>query len=246
MEISNFIFISSSLTVIINILPIISFINFFFSKENFETIPIARIIANYMNSLAFFFYSSIIFNIEVRFANLVSAIISLILLLVYFYLELSRYFLDSILNFIILVMGTSCCYQWLSKIIIEEKIVGRIYLITNLTSIIIQMQYIYNGISKKNYLLIPITYDSISFPHFFSWIIYGFLIKDFYITTANGICIFVNLVQILLYFHFRKQYLSTVNEETSIEIGEETKKEKEFNSVEEMKERPVKIESNPL
>lgn len=246
MEISNFIFIPSSLTVIINILPIISFLNFFFSKENFETIPIARIVANYMNSLAFFFYSSIIFNIEVRFANLVSAIISLILMLVYFYLELSRYFLDSILNFIILVMGTSCCYQWLSKIIIEEKIVGRIYLITNLTSIIIQMQYIYNGISKKNYLLIPITYDSISFPHFFSWIIYGFLIKDFYITTANGICIFVNLVQILLYFHFRKQFLSTVNEETSIEIGEETKKEKEFNSVEEMKERPVKIESNPL
>jgi len=246
MEISNFIFIPSSLTVIINILPIISFLNFFFSKENFETIPIARIVANYMNSLAFFFYSSIIFNIEVRFANLVSAIISLILLLVYFYLELSRYFLDSVLNFIILVMGTSCCYQWLSKIIIEENIVGRIYLITNLTSIIIQMQYIYNGISKKNYLLIPITYDSISFPHFFSWIIYGFLIKDFYITTANGICIFVNLVQILLYFHFRKQYLSTINEETSIEIGEETKKEKEFNSVEEMKERPVKIESNPL
>ena len=246
MEISNFIFIPSSLTVIINILPIISFINFFFSKENFETIPIARIVANYMNSLAFFFYSSIIFNIQVRFANLVSAIISLILMLVYFYLELSRYFLDSVLNFIILVMGTSCCYQWLSKIIIEEKIVGRIYLITNLTSIIIQMQYIYNGISKKNYLLIPITYDSISFPHFFSWIIYGFLIKDFYITTANGICIFVNLVQILLYFHFRKQYLSTINEETSIEIGEETKKEKEFNSVEEMKERPVKIESNPL
>ena len=246
MEISNFIFIPSSLTVIINILPIISFLNFFFSKENFETIPIARIVANYMNSLAFFFYSSIIFNIEVRFANLVSAIISLILMLVYFYLELSRYFLDSVLNFIILVMGTSCCYQWLSKIIIEENIVGRIYLITNLTSIIIQMQYIYNGISKKNYLLIPITYDSISFPHFFSWIIYGFLIKDFYITTANGICIFVNLVQILLYFHFRKQYLSTVNEETSIEIGEETKKEKEFNSVEEMKERPVKIESNPL
>ena len=246
MEISNFIFIPSSLTVIINILPIISFLNFFFSKENFETIPIARIVANYMNSLAFFFYSSIIFNIEVRFANLVSAIISLILMLVYFYLELSRYFLDSVLNFIILVMGTSCCYQWLSKIIIEETIVGRIYLITNLTSIIIQMQYIYNGISKKNYLLIPITYDSISFPHFFSWIIYGFLIKDFYITTANGICIFVNLVQILLYFHFRKQYLSTVDEETSIEIGEETKKEKEFNSVEEMKERPVKIESNPL
>ena len=34
------------------------------------------------------------------------------------------------------------------------------------------------------------------------------------------------------------------NEETSIEIGEETKKE--FNSVEGMKERPVKIESNPL
>ena len=242
MEISSFIFVPSSLTVIINILPIISFLNFFFNKANFESIPISRIASNYMNSIAFFFYSSIIFNIQVRFANLVSAIISLVLMLIYFYLELSRYFLDSILNFIILVMGTSCCYQWLSKIIIEEKIVGRIYLITNLTSIIIQMQYLYDGIIKKNYLLIPITFDSISFPYFFSWIVYGFLTKDTYITTANGISIIVNIVQILLYFHFRKIYLTNINEETSIEIGEETKKE--FNDVEEMKERPVKIESN--
>ena len=244
MEISDFIFIPSSLTVIINILPIISFLNFFFNKANFETIPIARIASNYMNSIALFFYSSIIFNIEVRFANLVSAIISFVLMLVYFYLELSRYLIDAILNFIILVMGTSCCYQWLSKIIIEEKKVGSIYLITNLTSIIIQMQYIYNGITKKNYLLIPITFDSISFPYFFSWIIYGFLMKDFYITTANGISIVVNIFQIFLYFYFRREYLSNINEETSIEIGEDTKKE--FNNLEEMKERPVKIESNSM
>ena len=102
----------------------------------------------------------IIFNIQIRFTNLISAVISLVLMLIYFYLELSRYFLDSILNTIILIIGTSCCNQWMDKIVKEEIAVGRIYLITHLTSMIIQAQYIYDGISKKNYLLIPIIYDS--------------------------------------------------------------------------------------
>ena len=242
MDISNFYFLPSSLTIILNLLPIISFINFFFNKASFEAIPISRMIANYINSISFFFYSSIIFNIEVRFTNLISAIISLILILIYFYLEFSRYLIDAILNFIILVTGTSCCYQWLSKIIIEEISVGRIYIITNMTSLLIQMQYIYNGISKKNYLLIPITFDSISFPSYFSWIIYGILIKDFYISTTNIICCIVNLIQIFLYFYYRKENLTNINEETTIELGEESKKD--FTSVENMKERPVKIETN--
>ena len=242
MEIYNYIYLPSSLTILLNILPIITFINFFFNKASFETIPISRMITNYVNSIAFFFYSSIIFNIQVRFANLVSAIISLVLILIYFYLELSRYLVDAILNFIILVLGTSCCYQWLSKIIIEEKIVGPIYLITNLTTILIQMQYIYEGICKKNYMLIPITFDSISFPCYFSWIVYGILINDIYITSTNIICSIVYITQILIYFHYRNLYLSNLNVETTIDIAEDTKKD--FNSVEKIKEMPVKIETD--
>ena len=242
MEISNFFFIPSSLTIIVNILPIISFINFFFNIANFETIPIARIISNYINSISFFYYSCIIFNIQIRFTNLISAVISLVLMLIYFYLELSRYFLDSILNTIILIIGTSCCNQWMGKIVKEEIAVGRIYLITHLTSMIIQAQYIYDGISKKNYLLIPIIYDSISFPYYFSWIVYGLLLNDFYILITNIICCIIGLIQILLYFYFRREYLNNLNAETTMEITEETKKG--FSSVEEMKERPVKIETN--
>ena len=244
MEISNYVYIPSSLTILINMLPIISFINFFFNKADFESIPISRMIANYINSIAFFFYSSIIFNIEVRFANLVSAVISFVLIIIYFYLELSRYLIDAILNFIILILGTSCSYQWLSKIIIEEKKVGRIYFITNLTSLFIQMQYIYNGVCKKNYLLIPITFDGVSFPSYFSWIVYGILLKDMYITTTNLVCSIVYLAQILIYFHYRNQYLSNLTVETTIDINEDTKKD--FNSVEEIKERPVKIITNSL
>ena len=241
MGISNFIFIPTSLTIILNILPILSFINFFSNKTNFETIPISRMISNYINSLSFFFYSSIIFNIELRFANLISAIISFVLIIIYFYLELSRYCLDSVLNFIILIMGTSCCHQWLSKIIIEEIYVGRIYIVTYLTTLFIQMQHICKGINKKNYLLIPITYDSISIPAYFSWIVYGILLKDFYISTANIIyCVFY-FIQIIIYFHYKREYISNINYETSIDI-DDTKKG--FSSMENMKERPVKIEIN--
>ena len=242
MEISNYIFFPTSITIIINILPVISFINFFSNKASFESIPIARIVGNYINSISFFFYSAVIFNIEARFANLLSAIISFILLSIYFYLELSRSLIDSILNFIILIVGTSCCHLWLSKIIIQEMYVGRIYMITNLTSIFIQMQYIFNGICKKDYSLIPITYDSISFTLYFSWIIYGLFAKDFYIKITNLICCFITLIQILLYFYYRNEYLKNIVEETSIEMGEVQKKD--FSSIEDMKERPVKIETN--
>jgi hypothetical protein len=242
MEISNYIFFPTSITIIINILPVISFINFFSNKTSFESIPIARIVGNYINSISFFFYSAVIFNIEARFANLLSAIISFILIVIYFYLELSRYLIDSILNFIILIAGTSCCYQWLSKIIIKEMFVGRIYLITNLTSILIQMQYIFNAIAKKNYSLIPITYDSISFTSYFSWIIYGVFVKDFYLKITNLVCCGITLMQILMYFYYRNEYLRTINVETAIDIGNENKKD--FSSIENMKERPVKIETN--
>ena len=242
MEISNYVYIPSSLTILINMLPIISFINFFFNKADFESIPISRMIANYINSIAFFFYSSIIFNIEVRFANLVSAVISFVLIIIYFYLELSRYLIDAILNFIILVLGTSCSYQWLSKIIIEEKIVGMICVLTNISSIIVQFPYIYNGIVKKNYMLIPITYDSVSFPGYFSWVIYGIIIGDYYILVANLIPCFDCTVNILLYFYYRKYFINNEENENSIEIDEETKKE--FSSLKEIKERPVKIENS--
>jgi hypothetical protein len=130
----------------------------------------------------------------------------------------------------------------MGKIVKEEIAVGRIYLITHLTSMIIQAQYIYDGISKKNYLLIPIIYDSISFPYYFSWIVYGLLLNDFYILITNIICCIIGLIQILLYFYFRREYLNNLNAETTMEITEETKKG--YNSVEEMKERPVKIETN--
>ena len=242
MQISKFFILPCGLTIIVNILPIISFINFFTNISNFETIPIARIISNYINSISFFYYNCIIFNIQIRFINLISAIISFVLMLIYFYLELSRYFLDSILNLILLIIGTSCCQLWMGKIIKEEITVGRIYFITHMTSMLIQIQYVYNCISKKNYLLIPITYDCISFPYYFCWIIYGFLLNDFYILMTNIICCIICLIQIILYFYLKREYLNNLNIEESREIAEESKNG--FNSVEKMKERPVKIETN--
>ena len=49
-------------------------------------------------------------------------------------------------------------------------------------------------------------------------------------------------MQILMYFYYRNEYLRTINVETAIDIGNENKKD--FSSIENMKERPVKIETN--
>ena len=241
MERLNFVFLPSSLTIILNLLPIISFSNFFFQKINFESIPISRIVSNYITSISFFFYSSIIFNIEMRFSYLIGIIISFILMLIYFYLELSRYLFDSILNIILLIIGSLVSYQWLSKIIIEEKIVGIICILTNISSIIFQIPYIYNAITKKNYLLIPINYDNISFPAYFSWVIYGIIIEDFYIAIANLICCFFGIIKNLIYFYYRRDFINNSESENSLEIDDDSKKG--FKSLQGIKEKPVEIET---
>ena len=56
------------------------------------------------------------------------------------------------------------------------------------------------------------------------------------------VCCGITLMQILMYFYYRNEYLRTINVETVIDIGNENKKD--FSSIENMKERPVKIETN--
>ena len=103
MEKFNFGWIALGLTVVINLFPIVSFYNFYEKKINFDNISASKIFTNYLNCLIWFFYGSLLFINEVKIANLISVIISFILIIIYLIYEFKRYYFDCILNCIIVI-----------------------------------------------------------------------------------------------------------------------------------------------
>ena len=239
MENFNFGWASSGLTIIMNLLPIFSFINFYSNKSNFDNIPASKIFTNYANCLVWYFYGKIIFNTSIKIANLIGAIISLILIIIYLIFEAMRkYFLDFILNITIIIIGTLSSFEWFCNIIFENDIAGQICLIISFICILTQIPDIYNGIKEKNHLLIRINYSIIGFPTHFCWIIFGFIIGDFYVLIANLFGIISSIFQIMIYTYFKKES-SIINGEniaSTIGIDEETRKETNIS-----KAKPVEI-----
>ena len=227
MEKFNFGLIALGLTIISNLFQISSFYYFYENKINFDNIPASKIFSNYSNCLIWFFYGSLLFINEIKFANLVSAIISLILIIIYLFYEFKRYYLDCILNSIIVIIGSMTVYRWLGYIILEKDIVGKICLTTSIISILSQIPDIYKNIKEKNNLSIYITYSIISFLTYFCWIIFGIKIGDNYLLISNSIRILFSFFVIIFYIYNNKE-IPILNDDESVasmNINEESKKD---------------------
>ena len=236
MENFNFGWAAVALTIIFHLLPIVSIINYFMKNITFENIPISKIILNYINCLVWHFYGYLLFNDIIKYSNIIAGIISLILIIIYFLIEIKKYFIDTILNSIILIISTLCSFEWFGHIILDKTIVGRICLTTSIIVILNQFIDILNAIKRKNYLSIRVNYSIISFPTYFCWIIFGFIIRDNYVISSNSMGIIASIVQIGSYIYIKKEYpiINEENVETStIDIDDDSKKE--------TNEQPVKI-----
>ncbi len=244
MENFNFGWAAIALSVLLNILPIVSFVNYFGKKTSFEGIPALKIFSNYLYCLIWYFYGSLIFNKQIQCASILGGIFSLTLIIFYLFVELKIYLVDSILNCIIVIIGTMAVFEWFSYIILEREIVGRTCLIVSIISILTQLSDIYNGIKEKNYLLIKVNYSIISFPTYFCWIVFGLIISDRYVIISNLIGIIFSILQIGVYMRYKKEY-PTINDEenvSTIGIDDEPKKEKDKEKeLSSLKEKPVEI-----
>ena len=227
MEKFNFGWIALGLTVVINLFPIVSFYNFYEKKINFDNISASKIFTNYLNCLIWFFYGSLLFINEIKIANFISAIISFILIIIYLIHEFKRYYLDCILNCIIVIIGTMTAYRWLGYIIIENDIVGKICLTTTIISILFEVPDIYTIIKEKNNLSIYINYSIASILTYFFWIIFGITISNYYLLIANSIRITCSFLFIILYIYNKKERPIFNDDESvdSMNINEEPKKE---------------------
>ena len=238
MENFNFGWAAFGLTIILNILPIFSFINFFGKKTNLENITFFKILSNYANCLIWYFYGSIIFINEIKISNMISGFISLIFIIIYLLIESKKYFLNTIFNSIIVIIGTMSAFKWFDDIFVEKDIVGKACLIITIISILTQVPEIYTSINTKNYLSIRINYSIISFPTYFCWIVFGSIIRDKYVLIANLIAIIFSFTTILLYSYYKKDYpiFNDRIKVSTIQIVDDSKKYINW-----AKERPVEI-----
>ena len=232
MENFNFGWSSCGLTIILNLLPIVSFLNFYSKRTTFDSIPAARIFTNYANCLFWFYYGSIIFDNLIRISNLIGAITYFLYIILYLIFEIRKYFFDSFLNFIIIIFGTISTYDFFEHINMDDKLVGKLSLLVSIISSSTKMPYIYRSYKKKNHLMIPVNYAIISFPTYLCWIIYGLIISDKYIIISNLIGIVVSACQLLIYSYYKNK-----NQIDEVPTNDMDDFKKENN----IKERPVKI-----
>ena len=169
---------------------------------------------------------------------------------IYLAFELKKYLVDTILNVLILILGTLVLHKGLSMVIEDAQMVGKICVGTKLITFCIPALMVFRVFKEKNYGLISLNNTIICCAACSAWCLFGKCTNDMNAMCANGIAVLLCLAQICVYFSFKNKYAysgptSTIGidqpsteeikkeENSSINIDEENQ--------EKAKEKPVRI-----
>ena len=143
--------------------PTFNFIKVLKGKVNFEESPGVYVTTCYVNCFIWFIYGDMIFSDQVKISNMIAALINLIFMLIYLafmliYLafELKKYFVDAILNTLILITGSWAVYRALTIVIDDDRVVGDICIGTTIIIFLSPLQILYKVFKEKNYNIIPV------------------------------------------------------------------------------------------
>jgi hypothetical protein len=231
--------------------PVFPYINVLRGRMNYEDTPSFFVITSYINYFCMYVYGDLVFSDQVKYCYLVGSIINCVLMVIYLVYEIRRYLVDTILNALILITGTWALYRCLTIIIDDDRIVGKICILTFCVVFITPVQILYRVLKERNYNLIPIYNCWVSLCFSSLWIVYAIFISDFYILFPNIINIILSLAQIAVYINLSRKYPAIGQREFSSTIGIETTTNEEIKNVEgqikidedmdDKKEKPVKI-----
>ena len=244
--------IATFLTMFLYINIVIPYINLIKGKINYEDTPGIIVIANYINCFCWYIYGDMIYSYQIKYCNLIGAIISLILMFIYLAYEIKKYAIDAILNSIMIISGTYAAYRALTILIEDDDILGRVVVGTSCGVFLSPILLIYKVIKEKNYNLIPIHSAYVSIGSTFCWIGYGVLTTDLYVIFPYLTALILSIIQIVIFFNYKKRYFTIGEKEFTSTIGIETngndnenkettpikgEEDSQINS----KEKPVKI-----
>jgi solute carrier family 50 protein (sugar transporter) len=167
-------------------------------------------------------------------------------MIIYLAYELKRYFIDSILNTLILITGSWAVYRALTIVIDDDRVVGDICIGTTLIVFLSPIQIMYKVFREKNYNLIPVFSAIVYLFTCLFWFLYAIFIKDFYLAFPNVLGIILSSMEIALYINSKRRYPGIGERDTTgtIDIvtgGNEEKKEETPIKMDEQEGKPVQI-----
>lgn len=230
---------------------VIPFFNVLRCKLNYEFTPIALINTIYVDSIAWYIYADKINSEHLKLCHIIGACCTLLLIIIYLAFELKKYLVDSILNLLILILGSLVIYKGLTIVLEDTQMVGKVCISTKLITFFIPILMIFRVIKEKNYKLISINSTCTYMIACIGWVLYGKSFYDINIMIPNIAGILLCFVQFIVYLNAKKKYplfsrpSSTIGIERS--STEDPKKDEsttmtiDEESQEKAKEKPVKI-----
>ena len=240
-------------TVIFYIPKIAPFINVLQGMINFEDTPGFNITICYINCFFWFIYGDMLFSDQMRYGYMVACIICLISMGIYLIFEIRKYFVDSILNFLILTSASWGLYRYLTADFDDDALLGKICIVSSFLVYLFTIYNIYKVVKQKNYNLIHIYNTIIHLLGSLCWCTYGIIDKDYYIAIPYGIGVILCLIEIIIYKKYKRKYpsieknINLINTIGIENIGNEENKKEEttINFGDDIqgkiKEKPVKI-----
>lgn len=234
------------------IIPTKPFINLLKGKINFEDTPIFYITICYINSVCWYTYGELTFSDQMRLSYIIGSAIFLILILIYLYYEIRKYIFDTILNIGILGTGTYSLYVGLTLIFDDDQVAAKFCNVSSFIYFFFPMKVIYKVIVYKAYNLISVKFNIIHIITSFLWTVYGVLILENLLAYPHLINIILSLIQLYLYYIYKKKFPSIEENPVNNSIGLENNGNEENNNEatkikgddegqEAIKEKPVKI-----
>lgn len=222
-------------------------------KMSYEYTPINFVSAIYVDCFSWYIYGLKLLSEQIMLANKIGICSTLALMAVYLGFEIKKYTVDTILNILILVLGTMVMQKGLDTILEDFQTVGKICFVTKLITFYNPFLIMYQVFKEKNFEIISINQTLFYCLASFAWILFGKSSKDVYVMCANSCAFVLSAIQLYVIYFFKKKY-SNFNKPTKT-IGiessqnEEPKKEEnnsinlELENQENAKEKPVKIVS---
>ena len=192
------------------IISIIPFIKVIQEKLYFEDSPGFFISICYSNCFLWCLYGDLSFSDTVKTTNFIALLICLFGCLTYVFYERKKYLLDSILNFLLIIMVSWSVFKYLIIEIYDPRVAGKFCF----CSLIVVFSYfiynIYKVIIYKAYTLIKFTNITIYLINSMIWVCNGLSIKDFYIIIPNSLGVLISMVQIIVYLKYQNKYQGVI------------------------------------
>ena len=230
----------------------VPFLNVLRCKLNYEYTPIIFIDTIYVDALTWYIYADKIVCDQLKLCNTIGACCTLLLIVIYLAFEVKKYTIDSILNCLILILGTLVIYKGLTLVVEDADMIGRICIGTKVLTFIIPIILTFRVIKEKNYRLISLNSTITYMMSCIGWILFGKATFDINIMVPNAIGVFLFFIQFIVYLNFKKKYPTYRGDSSTIGIesgSTEFKKDEsttmnmniDEESQEKAKEKPVKI-----